>query len=338
MTSHKLSDLLLDFYDHSKRVLPWRNDKNPYYIWISEIMLQQTRVETVIPYFNRFIKALPTVKELSEVDIDILMKLWEGLGYYSRARNLKVAALQVMNDFNGEIPTTKNDLESLKGIGPYTSGAILSIAYEQKVAAVDGNVLRVFSRYYGITEDIKIIETKKKIHKLVFDSLPENRNGDYNQAIMELGATICKPNGSPICKKCPLKNDCYAYQNSQTNTIPYQTKKAKRKIEYKTIVIMKYKNLYAIRKRPDKGLLASLYEFTTLDDYYDEKDIELRYKIKPESLGPSKHIFTHKEWLMNGFLLTFDKKVDGYLYVTKDELISKYSIPTAFKKYKEIIM
>jgi A/G-specific adenine glycosylase len=333
-----ISDKLLTFYDESKRVLPWRDIKNPYYIWISEIMLQQTRVEAVIPYFNRFISELPTIKDLANVDDDLLMKLWEGLGYYSRARNLKIAANQVMEFYNGELPKTKRDLESLKGIGPYTSGAIMSIAYEQRVAAVDGNVLRVFARVFGIKDDIKVKRTKSKIHDLVLDSLPSKRNGDYNQAIMELGATICKPNGKPKCDVCPLQGDCFAYNNHLEDVLPFQTKKTKRTIEYKTIVILKYQDKYGIRKRPNNGLLASLYEFTTLDDDYSIDDIKHQYQATVTKLGESKHVFTHKEWLMTGFLVELDHLIDGYLFVSKEELIDLYSIPTAFKKYKNIII
>lgn len=250
---------LLRFYDQSKRVLPWRDNKDPYYIWISEIMLQQTRVETVIPYFERFINELPTVEELSKVDDDRLMKLWEGLGYYSRARNLKKAAIKVVVDFKGVIPNNKKDLESLSGIGPYTSGAILSIAFEEKIAAVDGNVLRVFSRLYKIEDDIKDIKTKQRIKDLVEQSLPSKRNGDYNQAIMELGATICRPNGRPFCEQCPLEDICEANKHHMQMALPFQSKKAKRRMESRTVFILKCGDKYAIIKRPNKGLLSLIH-------------------------------------------------------------------------------
>jgi A/G-specific adenine glycosylase len=329
MKSSYLSNSLLRFYDTSKRVLPWRDNKIPYYIWISEIMLQQTRVEAVIPYFNRFIKALPTISHLAKVEEDSLLKLWEGLGYYNRARNLKKAAIKIENEFNGIMPQTKEELESLPGIGPYTSGALLSIAYEQQVAAVDGNVLRVFSRFYQIEEDIKNPKTKAVIKALVQDSLPQSRNGDYNQAIMELGATICIPNGRPLCELCPIKQECLSYKNNMQMILPFKSKKKPRIIEKKTIYIYKYKNLYAIRKRPDTGLLASMYEFVNVEGHIKE----------PLSKLPnSKHIFTHIEWNMIAYFEEVTTKNKDYIWATKEEIEHKYSIPNAFKKYKDYIL
>jgi A/G-specific adenine glycosylase len=338
MKKQDVVDQMLYFYDHSKRVLPWRANKNPYYIWISEIMLQQTRVETVIPYFNRFIKTIPSVYELSIIEEDKLMKLWEGLGYYSRARNLQKAAIQIMTHFNGEIPQTKTELESLSGIGPYTSGAILSIAFEQRVPAVDGNVLRVFSRVYGIEDDIKQQTTKTYIKDLVLAHLPATRNGDFNQSIMELGATICIPNGAPLCSICPIQNICKAYEEQTQSRIPFRTKKTKRNMESKTIIVFMYKDMYGIKKRPSKGLLASLYEYETLDDAYSLKDVEQLFKKNVTDMGPSKHIFTHKVWLMNGYLVEIDTPIEEFTFVTREELIETYSIPSAFKAYTNHIV
>jgi A/G-specific adenine glycosylase len=328
MNTEYLSQQLLHFYDTSKRVLPWRDNKNPYYIWISEIMLQQTRVEAVIGYFNRFIEAVPTVFDLAQIEEDELMKLWEGLGYYSRARNLKKAAIKIINEFNGTLPNRKEELESLPGIGPYTSGAILSIAYEQKVAAVDGNVLRVFSRFYQIEKDIKDVQTKKQIKRLVEESLPSKRNGDYNQAIMELGATVCLPNGRPLCEHCPLQEECLSYQNNMQMLLPFQSRKKQRKIEHRTVYLYKYQDQYAIRKRPDKGLLASMYEFYNVEGHIKEEF---------PKLPKAKHVFTHKEWHMIGYLVEVDHLLEGFVWVTKEELEEVYSIPSAFQKYKEYI-
>jgi len=329
MESSYLSNRLLHFYDTSKRILPWRDNKIPYYIWVSEIMLQQTRVETVIPYFNRFIKALPTISDLANVDEDSLLKLWEGLGYYNRARNLKKAAIKILEEFKGIMPESKEELESLPGIGPYTSGALLSIAYDKQVAAVDGNVLRVFSRFYQIEENIKNPKTKAIIKVLVEDSLPPFRNGDYNQAIMEVGATICIPNGRPLCETCPLKEECVAYKNNMQMEIPVKSKKNARRIEKKTIYIYKYKNLFAIRKRPDTGLLASMYEFINVDGHIKEP---LR------KLANSKHIFSHIEWHMIAYIKEVDIKNKDYIWVSKEEIEFKYSIPNAFKTYREYIL
>ena len=329
MESSYLSNRLLHFYDTSKRILPWRDNKIPYYIWVSEIMLQQTRVETVIPYFNRFIKALPTISDLANVDEDSLLKLWEGLGYYNRARNLKKAAIKILEEFKGIMPESKEELESLPGIGPYTSGALLSIAYDKQVAAVDGNVLRVFSRFYQIEENIKNPKTKAIIKVLVEDSLPPFRNGDYNQAIMEVGATICIPNGRPLCETCPLKEECVAYKNNMQMEIPVKSKMKARRIEKKTIYIYKYKNLFAIRKRPDTGLLASMYEFINVDGHIKEP---LR------KLANSKHIFSHIEWHMIAYIKEVDIKNKDYIWVSKEEIEFKYSIPNAFKTYREYIL
>jgi len=334
---NNLSERLLFFYDHSKRVLPWRDNKNPYYIWISEIMLQQTRVETAIPYFERFINELPTVEALSKVEDDRLMKLWEGLGYYSRARNLKKAAIKVVEEFNGVIPNNKKELESLSGIGPYTSGAILSIAFEQKIAAVDGNVLRVFSRLYKIEEDIKDIKTKQRIKELVENSLPSKRNGDYNQAIMELGATICRPNGRPICEECPLEDICKAKKHHMQMVLPFQSKKAKRRMETKTVYILQYGDKYAIRKRPSQGLLASMYEFPNVEGHVGKNEIPFPSN-KVKKLPNAKHIFSHIEWHMIGYLVELKIPLDDYIWKSKEEIKKEYSIPSAFKKYIKIIM
>ena len=329
-----LSKRLLDFYDYSKRVLPWRDNKNPYYIWISEIMLQQTRVETVIPYFERFIKELPTVYDLSEVDDDKLMKLWEGLGYYSRARNLKKAAIQIVDKYNGLVPNNKKDLESLPGIGPYTSGAVLSIAFDQEVAAVDGNVLRVFSRLYGIEDDIKNMKTKKRIKELVESSLPVERNGDYNQAIMELGATICLPNGKPLCAQCPLSDICVANKLGRQTMIPHKSMKQKKRVEKKTIYILKHKERYAIKKRPNTGLLASMYELPNRNGHLSVPDIDGNYT----KLKDAKHVFSHIEWNMIGYMIEVDNMIFDYEWVTKDEIMNEYSIPSAFRQYVKIIL
>jgi A/G-specific adenine glycosylase len=337
MENDFLKTQLLNFYDNSKRVLPWRENKNPYLIWISEIMLQQTRVEAVIPFFNRFISELPTVFDLATIEEDKLLKLWEGLGYYSRARNLKKAAQVIVEKYNEVIPNSKTELESLPGIGPYTSGAILSIAYEQQTPAVDGNVLRVFSRFYQIEEDIKDPKTKLKIKNLVKQSLPQKRNGDYNQAIMELGATICLPNGTPKCHECPLNSHCVSYLNNMQNIIPFRSKKKPRRKQEVTVFIYRYNNLYGLRQRPDTGLLASMYEFPNVEVKLNINDLKKEYPniIK---LSSSKHIFTHIEWYMQGYLIDLDKPLEDLLFVSKEQIKEEYSIPTAFKKYKELIL
>lgn len=330
---------LLIWYDQSKRMLPWRDNPTPYRVWISEIMLQQTRVEAVIPYFNRFLTALPDIYALAEVEDDVLNKLWEGLGYYSRCRNLKKAAIMIVEQFDGEIPCNVVDLESLPGIGSYTSGAVLSIAFGKHFTAVDGNVLRVFARLTAIRTNIKEPTTKKAIKELVFSLLPEQRVGDFNQGLMEIGAKVCLPNGAPLCGICPLRDLCEAYDKNLTQEIPIkQIKKARRK-EKKTVLIMSYKDKFALEKRPEKGLLAGLYQFPLLENHFTASQIQQKYQdaediIKIES---SKHIFTHLEWEIEAYSMTFSKALSDYIWVNRREMKEMYSIPNAFRKYKEMI-
>ena len=229
---YDLSGSLLHWYDYNKRLLPWRENKDPYRIWISEIMLQQTRVEAVKPYFDRFMEALPTVYDLAEVEDDRLMKLWEGLGYYNRARNLKAAAQTIVQEYGGQLPADYDKLLSLKGIGMYTAGAIGSIAFELQVPAVDGNVLRVLARLWGDDSDILKDKTKKDMGRRIMEFMPEDRPGDFNQALIELGATVCVPNGKPLCDQCPWDTVCRAYKEDLIDKLPVKTpKKANKRVD-----------------------------------------------------------------------------------------------------------
>lgn len=331
---------ILNWYDNSKRILPWRDNPNPYHVWISEIMLQQTRVEAVIPYFLRFIDKLPTISDLADVNDDILNKLWEGLGYYSRARNLKRAAQDIVESYESKLPSEYQSLISLPGIGPYTAGAILSIAFNKKHTAVDGNVLRVFSRVFGIKDDIKNKEIKQLIKNRVEDLSPEIRIGDFNQALMEVGATICKPNGEPLCSECPLRTDCKAYRLNLIDIIPKRTKKADRRIEKRTVYLITYNNLFAIEKRPSKGLLADLYQYPNELGHQDINKVKKQYSDELDILvlPSSKHIFTHLEWHMIAYQIELTNLDEKYLFVSKDDLISEYPIPTAFKTYTNYIL
>lgn len=332
-------DSLIQWYDQSKRILPWRDNPNPYHVWISEIMLQQTRVETVIPYFNRFIQELPTIEDLSKADDDKLNKLWEGLGYYSRVRNLKKAAIKVVDDFNGVLPSTQKELESLPGIGPYTSGAVLSIAFNKKYSAVDGNVLRVFSRLLEIRDNIKDVAVKKRIKSYVESILPDQRIGDFNQGLMEIGATVCLPNGKPICSTCPFSKVCKAYNNKVVDIIPVKQVKKKQRIEDVTVFVLQYQNLYAIEKRPDKGLLASLYQYPNIYGHPDIEEVKKLYSTEQvEELQSGKHVFSHIIWQLKGYSVKVDEKLDDYIWVTKEDIINQYSIPTAFKLYTKHIL
>ncbi|MBU1020110.1 MAG: A/G-specific adenine glycosylase [Firmicutes bacterium] len=331
---------LLLWYEQSKRVLPWRDNPTPYRVWISEIMLQQTRVEAVIPYFNRFISHLPDVYTLSLVEDDFLNKLWEGLGYYSRVRNLKKAAVQIVENFGGVIPNNQKDLESLPGIGNYTSGAILSIAFQQPFTAVDGNVLRVFARLTAYRENIKDPNFKKEIKQLVFSLLPKTRVGDFNQGLMEIGSTVCLPNGTPLCMVCPLQSFCESFANNIVSEIPVKQVKKKRRIEKKTVLIMSCDSLYAIEQRGNSGLLAGLYQFPLLEGHVTLKAIQEAYKdaLDIKEIEPSKHIFTHLEWEIKAYSMLVKRKENNYIWVNKKEIENTYSIPNAFMKYKKMIL
>lgn len=338
MDKNQFRNSLLSWYDQSKRILPWRDNPNPYHVWVSEIMLQQTRVETVIPFFNRFIKELPTIKELSEVDDDLLNKLWEGLGYYSRARNLKKAALKVVQEFNGVLPSNQKDLESLSGIGPYTSGAILSIAFNQKYTAVDGNVLRVFARLLAIKENIKNPSIKKQISSVVSDLLPSDRIGDFNQGLMEIGAKICLPNGKPKCFSCPLNNQCVAFKENLTDTIPIKQIKKKRKKVFKQVLLFECDGRYGIEKRSENGLLGGLYQFPNNEELYSLDELVGKFDpLEIIRLEKSKHIFTHLEWNIESYLVRLEKQLPNLTWATFSEITEIYSIPTAFKVCKKYI-
>lgn len=337
---NEFSVRLLNWYDQTKRVLPWRDCPTPYRVWISEIMLQQTRVEAVIPYFNRFVSELPDVVALSKVDDDYLNKLWEGLGYYSRVRNLKKSAKIIVETFHGEIPNNIEDLESLPGIGNYTSGAILSIAYEQRFTAVDGNVLRVFARLMANRNNIKDPNEKKKVKKLVYSLLPIKRIGDFNQGLMEIGAKVCLPNGSPLCGICPLQDFCLSYQKKIVSEIPVKQIKKARKLEKKTVLIMSHKSLYAVEQRENKGLLAGLYQFPLLDGHFTLDEIQKQYHhaLHIKKIDSAKHIFTHLEWHIEAYAMSFETTIGGYYWVDKNDIEHVYSIPNAFIKYKKMIL
>ncbi len=331
--------LLLKWYDTHKRDLPWRKDKNAYHIWISEIMLQQTRVEAVIDYYNRFIQEVPDLQTLANIKEDYLLKLWQGLGYYSRARNLQKTAQLLISQGRTTLPSTYAELLKLYGIGTYTAGAIASIAYQEQVPAVDGNVLRILTRILGAYDDIADPKTKTKYENLLKPYMPEKESGNLNQAMMELGATICIPNGVPRCNICPVSSICEAYQKGLLATLPIKTKKQQRKIITKVVFLYMYKNQIAIQKRPDHGLLASLYEFPNIDCSMNLDEVKTYLKqenITYENIsfiGKYKHIFTHLEWHMDGYLIHLNKKIkDKYVWVSLEQLNRTYSLPTAFSK------
>ncbi len=325
---------LVTWYQKEQRDLPWRHNVTPYRVWVSEIMLQQTRVETVKEYYVRFLKRLPDIKSLAEVPEDELLKLWEGLGYYSRVRNMQKAAKEIMEEYDGVFPDDYESIHSLPGIGDYTAGAICAFAYHLPYPAVDGNVLRVLSRIVGSRLDIKEEKTKEVFRQAIRQVLTSQNVSDFDQGLMELGATVCLPNGEPLCHQCPLQKYCQAYQLQLTDELPVKALQRKRKVIKKTILLLRCGDFFAIRKRAEPGLLQGLYEFPNCEGNLSKRDVEKvvskATKIKP--LTKAKHIFTHIEWHMIGFLVEVATMDQNYLWVTKEEL-DTYSIPTAFQKY-----
>lgn len=340
MNIAEFQNLLMQWYKKEARVLPWRSDPTPYKVWISEIMLQQTRVDTVIPYFLRFIEEVPSVAALAQIEEEKLLKLWQGLGYYNRALNLKKAGLKVIEEFNGEIPSEMEDLMSLPGIGVYTAGAIASIAFGKAVPAVDGNVLRIIARVTASREDISSPATKKVFEPLALQLIPKDNPGDFNQALMDLGATICLSNGEPKCNECPVNSCCEAYRKDLTFELPVQSAKKPRKILKKTVFVISYKDSYALKKRPAKGLLANLWEFPNVEGHLNAEQGKQALNslglaaFEISKLPASKHIFTHLEWHMKSYLVkaTELQASSDLTWATKEEINHRYSIPTAFKK------
>ena len=336
----KMIPLLLAWYEKNKKALPWRNNPSPYHVWLSEIMLQQTRIEAVIPYYERFLKELPNIQALAEVPDDKLMKLWEGLGYYSRARNLKKAAIEIMEHHNGNLPEDAETLRKLPGIGDYTAGAIASISFGKPEPAVDGNVLRVIMRYLGKDDDISLQCTKKAVANELRVIYPCGENAkNLTQAIMELGEALCIPNGAPKCEFCPIAAQCEANIKNLTDSIPFKSPKKARKREEKTVFLLSCRGRYAICKRPETGLLAKLWEFPNTSGNLSEEDAFEHLSnlgLSPLSVAPSVdavHIFTHIEWHMKGYVAECLYPSESFTWETKETILSQYAIPSAFRAY-----
>lgn len=337
------ADPVVKWFRENKRDLPWRKRINAYRVWISEIMLQQTRVEAVKPYYEKFLEELPDVKALAEVPEEKLLKLWEGLGYYSRARNLREAAGQIMEKYAGEFPETYEEILSLKGIGSYTAGAISSFAFGIQKAAVDGNVLRVVTRILEDPEDISRSQVKKKIEKMIEEIIPKDCPGDFNQGLIELGAVVCLPNGEPKCEECPLKHICLAFSHGTQKQYPVKKKMPPRRIEKKTVFVFRDGRAVAIQKRPAKGLLAGLYEFPNIEGWLSSGQAVQHAKnlglspVRIKSLGKAKHIFSHVEWHMTGYEILVDeleKSIpDAMIFAEESELEHTYPMPSAFEAY-----
>lgn len=340
---------LLDWYRANKRTLPWREDAAPYHVWVSEIMLQQTRVEAVKSYYERFMTALPDIAHLAAVDEEELLKLWEGLGYYNRARNLKKAARIIMEEYEGIMPRKYSQLLTLPGIGSYTAGAISSIAYGEREPAVDGNVLRVLARLNGDDRDISMQSVRCQVEEEVRAGMPCETPGDFNQALMELGAVVCVPNGKPDCGKCPWQFMCEAHLQGRELEFPCKTPKKPRIVEEKTILVIRDENKTALKKRPGQGLLAGMYEFPCLEGHLTVEQV-LKYLkaeglsvLKIDALSKSKHIFTHREWHMTGYAVRVDelaekKNGSDIIFAEMKEVEEKYPIPSAYKAYLKALI
>ena len=334
---------LTEWYRQNKRSLPWRDRHNAYYTWVSEIMLQQTRVEAVKPYFRRFIEELPDVAALAECPEEKLLKLWEGLGYYNRVRNMQLAAQAVVQEYGGILPASYEKLLSLKGIGSYTAGAIASIAYDIPVPAVDGNVLRVITRITENDGDITKQSVKRRIEEKLQEIMPETCPGDFNQALMELGAVVCVPNGEPKCEVCPVAFCCGAEAHGTTDNFPVKPQKKDRKLEDRTVLVIQDGDKTAIRRRPSRGLLAGLYELPNVSGHLSQDevlDMIREMNLEPlhiESLQEARHIFSHIEWRMTAYRIRVssleDNNQKNLLFVGRKQSDREYAIPSAFSAY-----
>lgn len=340
---YELAEPLMAWYRENKRDLPWRERPDAYRVWVSEIMLQQTRVEAVKAYYERFLKQLPTVRDLAEAEEDTLLKLWEGLGYYNRVRNMQKAAVQIMTEFGGEFPRTYEEIRSLQGIGNYTAGAIGAFAYGIPKPAVDGNVLRVISRITGSREDIMKQAVRRRVEEALEAVIPADHASDFNQGLIELGAIVCVPNGEPRCGECPAAHLCAARQQGIISEIPVKSKAKERRVEKRTVLVFKDGKKLAIRKRPSKGLLAGLYEFPNLEGRLTMEAVTAYSKeiglmpVRVRKLENAKHIFSHIEWHMIGYEVIVDElektNEKEFLFIEPEEIGEKYPIPSAFEAY-----
>ena len=332
----RLPQRLLPWYQSNHRDLPWRQDRDPYHVWVSEIMLQQTRVEAVKGYYARFLTRLPTISHLAEIPEPELLKLWEGLGYYTRARNLKKAAGVIMSEYGGRFPRDYAAIRSLPGIGDYTAGAISSICFDEKTPAVDGNVLRVVSR---ICDDHRCMDepkVKRAITAGLAEIYPEDA-GTFTQSLMELGAIICLPNGAPLCAGCPMEDLCLARQRNTVSELPVRKPKKPRRQEDMTVFLLSCGDKIALERRPDSGLLAGLYQFPHLPGHLSSEEIiqaAEQWGLQPEYLEKivsRTHIFTHIQWNMLGARLHCAVEAPQFLWV--DRSAQNHALPTAFRQF-----
>lgn len=317
---------LVEWFNREQRDLPWRHTKDPYRIWVSEVMLQQTRVDTVIPYYVRFMDKFPTPESLAYAPEEELLKMWEGLGYYSRVRNLQAGVREVVETYNSVVPNNRVDISKLKGVGPYTAGAILSIAYGKPEHAVDGNVMRVLSRVLHITEDIALPKTKRIFEDAVTELIDPNNASEFNQGLMELGALICTPT-SPKCLLCPVRDFCRAFEKGDARELPIKTKKVKMKnLLYKVYIARDENGKYLLEKRPENGLLANMWQFPMIEVKKDRDSLQqfvenYRVAVKKEhgNILTFKHVFSHLTWHIEAMLIEVEAK-DEQLFFTKEQI------------------
>ena len=331
---------LLAWYEIHQKDMPWRRDPTPYHVWISEIMLQQTRIEAAIPYYERFLSEVPDVYALASLEDDTLMKLWQGLGYYSRARNLKAAAEVICARYGGKLPRRASELKTLPGIGEYTAGAIASIAYGEPEPAVDGNVLRVIMRLQACEDDVMSPVTRRRVTEELRAIYPVGKEaGIFTQALMELGEVVCIPNGEPRCEECPVRAHCRARVLGRTADLPVRNAKKGRRQEARTVLLMRCDGRFAIAKRESKGLLAGLWEFPNVPGTLTPEQVRDRLAewgitarlVTP--CGEARHIFSHVEWNMTGYIVECENKTDAFVWCEPDEIRRQYAIPTAFRFY-----
>lgn len=336
---HLLRQPLLDWYDLHRRVLPWREHPTPYRTWVSEIMLQQTRVTAVLPYYERFMAELPGAAALAAAPEERLFKLWEGLGYYSRARNLRRAAQVIVSDYGGELPRDMDALRALPGIGDYTAAAIASINFGAAEPAVDGNLLRVAARLCACGDDVTDAKTKAAFRRRMADAIDRDRPGAWNQAMMDLGATVCLPNGAPLCGLCPARAFCAARREGLTDVLPVRASKKPRRGEERTVFLLLRGGRLAVRRRPDRGLLAKLTELPNVPGSLDEPSARValaRWGLTADTLTPlgtAKHVFTHLEWQMKGYAAAVTGDAPADFRWVDAAGFDALAIPAAFKAY-----
>ena len=328
------------WYAAIRRPLPWRSSPTPYQVWISEIMLQQTRIEAVLPYYRRFLQAFPDIASLASADEDRLLKLWEGLGYYSRAKNLKKAAVMVMENHGGQLPASVAELKKLPGIGEYTAGAVASIAFGLPEPAVDGNVLRVAARLLADDRDVLDPAVRRSVASLLRESYPAGPDAALvTEGLMELGETLCLPHGVPHCGDCPVRDLCRARISGLVEKLPVRGTLRIRRVEQRTVLLLRCGEKTALRRRSSKGLLAGMWEFPSWEGTLSVKDV---LSLFPEALavtpcGKSRHVFTHVEWQMAGYFVELPYPSDGFLWAGSEEIRQQFAVPSAFRAFLNLL-